>query len=309
MSVAMWALAASVVPAATCTGGWRKMPSTWAASKRRMRWRLRSLAIVVSRIRAALSGVGTVSHRSSSHSDAEIGFELEERRKIAPQLLAQAVGEAIALGTEILGDTRPLAQFDDDGIGDREQSEAARIGAQGRGHHFAVAAVVLGAGQGEAVAEAIHLLGVDGVDLEAALNQRLDHGAVRHLDRNMDLRRASDAPLVAISQAAISASPSPPCLKILFADFATIIVSKEHMMAFRPPSRRQRTIFSDRSCFLLPFEQSSRRDLSRSLYWRSESRHGSGADSPRGIDRGQFAGARVLIRWSGHRGRWVAPGE
>jgi hypothetical protein len=33
----------------------------------------------------------------------------------------------------------------------------------------------------------------------------------------------------------------------------------------------------------------------------------SGADSPRGIDRGQFAGAPVLIRWSRHRGSWVLP--
>lgn len=38
------------------------------ASNRRMRWRLRSLAIVGSRMRAALSGVGTVSQRSSNHS-------------------------------------------------------------------------------------------------------------------------------------------------------------------------------------------------------------------------------------------------
>ena len=73
------------------------------------------------------------------------------------------------------------------GIGDGQQPEAARIGAQGGGHHFGVAAVVLGAGQGEAVAEAIHLLGVDGVNHEAALEQRFDHGAVRDLDRDMDL--------------------------------------------------------------------------------------------------------------------------
>ena len=39
----------------------------------------------------------------------------------------------------------------------------------------------------EAVAKAIHLLGVDGVNLEAALDQRLDHGAMRRLDRNVDL--------------------------------------------------------------------------------------------------------------------------
>jgi hypothetical protein len=46
---ATWALAASTVPAATHTGGLRNVLTTKAASKRRMRWRLSSLAIVSSR--------------------------------------------------------------------------------------------------------------------------------------------------------------------------------------------------------------------------------------------------------------------
>jgi hypothetical protein len=37
--------------------------------------------------------------------------------------------------------------------------------------------------------------------------------------------------------------------------------------------------------------------------------HRSGADSPRGVDHGQSDGARVHPRWSGHRGRLVAPDE
>src|SRR5262245_24723544 len=37
--------------------------------------------------------------------------------------------------------------------------------------------------------------------------------------------------------------------------------------------------------------------------------HRSGADSPQGIDHGQSDGARVPPRWSGHRGRLVAPDE
>src|SRR5262245_2696457 len=60
--------AASVVPAATSTGGLRKTPSTWAASKLRMRLRFKTLVIVISRTRPALAGVGAVSHKSSSHS-------------------------------------------------------------------------------------------------------------------------------------------------------------------------------------------------------------------------------------------------
>lgn len=36
--------------------------------------------------------------------------------------------------------------------------------------------------------------------------------------------------------------------------------------------------------------------------------HAAGADSPQGVSRGQSAGAHVPPRWSGHRGRLVAPG-
>ena len=39
--------------------------------------------------------------------------------------------EALAVGAEVFGDARPFAQFDDDRVGDREQPEATRIGAQG----------------------------------------------------------------------------------------------------------------------------------------------------------------------------------
>jgi len=60
MSVVTWALADSVV-AATLSGGWRNTSRTRAALNRRMRWRLRSVAIIASRMRAALSGVGAVS--------------------------------------------------------------------------------------------------------------------------------------------------------------------------------------------------------------------------------------------------------
>jgi len=142
---------------------------------------------------------------------SEIAFEIEHRWKIAPELFAHAVCKAVALGAKIVGNARPLPQFNDDGIGDGKRSEATQIGAQGRGHHLGVTAVVLGTGQREAVAEAIHLLRVDGVNLEAALDQ-LDHGAARDLD--CDMIWAGTPPLVDDSQTAISARASPLCLKI-----------------------------------------------------------------------------------------------
>ena len=43
----------------------------------------------------------------------EIAFEIEDCWKIAPELLSQAICEAVAVGAEVFGDARPLAQFDD----------------------------------------------------------------------------------------------------------------------------------------------------------------------------------------------------
>ena len=199
---------------------------------------------------------------------SEIAFEIEHRRKIAPELFAHAVCKAVALGAKIVGNARPLPQFNDDGIGDGKRSEATQIGAQGRGHHLGVTAVVLGTGQREAVAEAIHLLRVDGVNLEAALDQRLDHGAVRDLDCDMDLgwyaaarRRQPDRHL----GETLAAVPEN-----FLADPAAVLVRQENMMALARPidaSIPSSFINHPRS----PLKRTSRRNLRRSLYWRSES--------------------------------------
>ena len=63
------------------------------------------------------------------------------------------------------------------------------VGSQGVGEHVGIAAVVLGAGDGELIAEAVELFGVDRIDLETALEQDLDDGTVRHLDRHGDRGR------------------------------------------------------------------------------------------------------------------------
>ena len=51
----------------------------------------------------------------------EIAFKIKHRRKIAPELFTHAVCKAVALGAEVVGDARPLAQFHDDRIGDGER--------------------------------------------------------------------------------------------------------------------------------------------------------------------------------------------
>ena len=76
---------------------------------------------------------------------AKVVFQFEHGGKVAPELLAQAVGEAVAFDAEVFGDARPLAQFDDGRVGRSKLAEAPRIGAQRGGHDLGVAAVVLGA--------------------------------------------------------------------------------------------------------------------------------------------------------------------
>jgi hypothetical protein len=198
----------------------------------------------------------------------EVGVELEDGGKVAPELVAHAICETRAFGRELIGDARPFAQFDHGRIGGRQPAQAARIGPQCRGHHLGVSAVVLGAGHGEAVAEAIHLLRVDGVNLEAPFHQRLDHRAVRHLDR--------DQHLGSFARAACRHQPSrhvgqafTAMLEPLLADLVTLGISEEHKMAFRRPV--------DAGVPLLlighavsSIERTSHRNHRRSLYWRSE---------------------------------------
>jgi hypothetical protein len=72
-----------------------------------MRLRFRTLAIVASRMRTALSGVGTASHRLWRYFPAILDLESDLGAEWLLELLSQAICEAV-------GDARPFAQFDDD---------------------------------------------------------------------------------------------------------------------------------------------------------------------------------------------------
>jgi len=64
----------------------------------------------------------------------------------------------------------------------RERAKQVPIGAQRIGQHAGIEPVVLGARDGEAVAEAVELLRVEGEAPKAALKEGLDHRAARDLD-------------------------------------------------------------------------------------------------------------------------------
>ena len=185
----MWAVAASFVPLATTSGFWRRMRRISAASRRRMRWAFSRFVTRLSRRRTALAGVGASTHRSRYQFGGEIVTQFERLRIIAPELLADAVGKPVALLAQVLGHARPLAQLDHDRVFDCKPAKAMPVGSQRVAEHVGVPAVVFGAGDGEAIAEAVELFRVDRIDLEAALEQDLDNRTMRRLDRDSDLGR------------------------------------------------------------------------------------------------------------------------
>lgn len=88
--------------------------STWAASNRRMRWRetwLRSLPRGWARLCPGRRSLAEIEQPFCS----KVALELQKCREVAPELLAHSVRQPVALVTEVFGDARPLAQFDDDG--------------------------------------------------------------------------------------------------------------------------------------------------------------------------------------------------
>src|SRR5205085_6374192 len=87
------------------------------------------------------------------------------------------------------GQARPFPQFDEQRLGKRQLAEGPHIRSERVREHLSIAAIVLGAGRGEAIAKAIELLGVDGIDLETAFKQCFNHRPVRHLDSDMHTPR------------------------------------------------------------------------------------------------------------------------
>jgi hypothetical protein len=111
----------------------------------------------------------------------QIVADRERLRVVAPQLLAHAVGEPIALLLQILGHARPLAQLNDNGVLGDNLAEAMAVGAHGIAEHMRIAPIVLRPGDSETVAEAIELFRVDRVDREPSFEQGRNNRAVRYL--------------------------------------------------------------------------------------------------------------------------------
>ena len=104
-------------------------------------------------------------------------------------MLANPIGQTGALLLQFVGHARPLAQLDHHRIIDRKAAEGLTIGAHCAAKHTGVTAIILGASDGEAIAESVELLGIDGKDKEGMIEKHLHHRPVRGLDRHCDLTR------------------------------------------------------------------------------------------------------------------------
>ncbi|KPL51899.1 hypothetical protein ABB55_06390 [Prosthecomicrobium hirschii] len=116
----------------------------------------------------------------------DIVGEVKDLRIVAPELFADAVAQSVALGPQFLSHARPLPQLDQHRVERREPAETPAVGPERVGQDLRIPAVVLGTGGREAIPEAIELLGIDGVDTEAAFQEAFHHGTVGDLDRHVD---------------------------------------------------------------------------------------------------------------------------
>lgn len=99
-----WPVAASIVARATGIAGARSFSGTWHAVSWPIRWCLRRLAMVASRTRAALAGVG-MRRQMSRNQDAATSSvsHFEQLLVVSPQELSYAVAEPVALVAQLLG--------------------------------------------------------------------------------------------------------------------------------------------------------------------------------------------------------------
>ena len=231
----------------------------------------------------------------------EVVAEGQHLRVITPQLLAHAVGQTTALALQILGHPRPFAQLDDHRVVDRQAPEGVAIGAQAVGLDMGVAAIVLGAGDGEAVAEPIELLGIDRIHLETAFQQCFDDRAVRHLDRHRDRR------LVRLRCSTATRRRAPPARRRHGQTRAHRQSCRRHrsgrLDAPGSPSRCRQTTRIPSVMTTPSSAQPDRRDDRQSLYRRSK------RNLPQDFRRGQPAGVQVRSRCPRRRVGSATPGK
>ena len=146
--------------------------------------------------------------------------------------MMRAVAQADPFLRQFLGKPRPRPQLDQPRVGDVQAAEQAPVGAHAIAKYVGVAAVILGTGHAVPVAQAIELLRIDRVQHKSAINQGIDHRAVRYLDPHRHtVCRAADRqqPVAKVSQALATMRKLP------LSDDAALRVDKAYLVVFRAP--------------------------------------------------------------------------
>ncbi len=110
--------------------------------------------------------------------------EVEELWVVAVQLLAQPIGEAAEFLLQVVFEARELPQLQEEGMLGFKPPEGREVGGKGGRQDLSVAPIVFGAGDREAIAEAVELLGIEGKDVEAPGEEDIDNRPARHLQRD-----------------------------------------------------------------------------------------------------------------------------
>ena len=196
------------------------------------------------------------------------------------------------------------------------------VGAQGIAEDMGVAAVVLGAGDGETIAKAVELLGVDTVNGETPLQQGIDDRPMRDLDGDgnplrhtatlfrqpraqlgqpfpaVGERPFNDDDAVTIKPRAQLGQPFPAVGERPFNDDDAVTIKKANLVPLGRPVNASKPIKVHRLSPLLP-----RTAATPNIPCTGARRR----NSPPAVRRGRPSGARVPPRCSKHREQWVAP--
>ena len=161
--------------------------------------------------------------------------------------------------------------------------------------HQSVAAIVLGAGDTEAVTKAVKLLGIDGEHRKASLQQHFDHRSARRLDGHRDLARLRSGPLQ--EPVAQSRQGSAIMADIALGHLLALAIEQTDAMLFMRPVEADKP----KELVIHPIRLHSavgHRDACQSLYWRSRRKPPTGHPSRplcRGTSPTQVLVARVGI--------------
>src|SRR5262249_6375631 len=134
---------------------------------------------------------------------------------------------------QLLVDTRPFPELDDERLGDAELAEARHVGPEAVRKHIRIEAVILGPCDREAVTETIELLGVDGIDIEAALEQGFDDRTMRCFDGDMDLAGFATACLQKPVDHIVEARAAMG--ELALSDLLPLAIAERHDMLLRCP--------------------------------------------------------------------------